>query len=255
MKSNNLSVTGEKAKNREKSPRINRRIDFNGRITKSGSTKRKKNPTKPPKNAAEAEAIINELYEQSPLLSLTASMSALTGLRYSDASWLAFDDFVDQHGQYREYIDICQQKPYRMRISRGIEPSVAYRASTVRVFINDNIQEIVEECSLHSNSKVLLFANARSRFKMPDGTVEERPMAIQSANWHHDKVKNKLKIDYALGTHSWRKYFAKKMLAKGVTLEKIRDFLGQSSLTSTNHYLETFHEELAPVIAAMKLYE
>lgn len=189
------------------------------------------------------------------MLSLTASMSALTGLRYSDASWLTFDDFVDQNGEYREHIDICQQKPYRMRIGRGIEPSVAFRASTVRIFVNDGFKEIIEECRIHSCSETLLFANSRSTYRSPDGDGYERPMAVQSANWHHEKVKTKLRIDYPLGTHSWRKYFAKKMLAKGVTLEKIRDFLGQSSLQSTNHYLETFHEELAPIITSMKLYE
>lgn len=159
------------------------------------------------------------------MLSLTASMSALTGLRYSDASWLTFDDFVDQSGEYREHIDICQQKPYRMRIGRGIEPSVAFRASTVRIFVNDGFKEIIEECRIHSCSETLLFANSRSTYRSPDGDGYERPMAVQSANWHHEKVKTKLRIDYPLGTHSWRKYFAKKMLAKGVTLEKFVIFL------------------------------
>lgn len=235
--------------------RRNQRIEFNGNLTKNGEKKRKKNPTKPPKNAYEAQSIIEELYERNPLLSLTASMSALTGLRYSDASWLAFDDFIDQQGRYRAYIDVCQQKSYRMRIGRGLDPALAYTASIVRVFFNDDIKDIIEECRFHSCSDTLLFANLRSRVKTSEGEIIERPMAIQSANYHHDNVKKKLKIDYSLGTHSWRKYFAKKMLAKGVTLEKIRDFLGQSSLTSTNHYLMTFSEELAPIISAMKLYE
>lgn len=238
-----------------KTPRINNRIEFRGEITKSGAKKKTKIATKPPQNAKEAQLIIAELYERNPLLSLTASISALTGLRYGDASWLTFDDFIDSQGRYRDYANICQQKTYRMRIGRGAEHSVAFQSSIVRIFVNKGIIAIIDECRFHSCSDTLLFANPRSSIKMPNGEVIARPMAVQSANYHHDLVKKTLSIDYALGTHSWRKYFAKKLVNKRVTVEKIRDLLGQTSLTSTNHYLTTFSEELAPLITNMDLFE
>ncbi|MCF7456200.1 tyrosine-type recombinase/integrase [Vibrio sp. Vb0587] len=239
--------------------RINQRIDIsndNLGLTVQGTKKRRKEPTKPPKSADEARALIEELYERSPLLSLTASMSALTGLRYSDASWLEYSDFFDEFGQWKKHFDLCQQKAFNMRIAReGTDRATAYNASLVRVYINDGIKEIVDECRYLSCSDELLFANSRSSLKQPDGTIIPRPMSVQSANWHHAKVKEKFKLGYAFGTHSWRKYFAKKMIEKGVTVEKIRDFLGQSSLNSTNHYLSTFDEQLAPIISEMSLFE
>lgn len=238
--------------------RINQRIDFDSSMSgnQAGKVKRRKEATKPPKNAKEAEAIIDELYERNPLLALTSSMSALTGLRYSDASWLKFSDFQDEFGNWKDSFDVCQQKTYRMRIARNKDNvSGAYNASLVRIFLNEDIKEIVEECRMLSCSEVFLFANKRSRVVDEEGCTIDRPMDIRSANYHHDKVRKKLELNYSLNTHSWRKYFAKKMIQKGATLEKVRDFLGQSTLNSTNHYLSTFDEELAPIIGEMRLFE
>ncbi|BBM67897.1 hypothetical protein VA249_45430 (plasmid) [Vibrio alfacsensis] len=239
--------------------RINQRIDYaldNESIERTGKKKKsKKKATKPPRSADEARLIIDELYERNPLLGLTASMSALTGLRYSDTSWLKFSDFIDSHGNWVHSFDLCQQKTYNMRCSKeDVDKDLAYKDSLVRVYVNDSIKEIVEECRYLSSSDEFLFANSRSSIKQ-DGILIPRPMSIQSANWHHAKVSNKLKLDFPLGCHSWRKYFAKKLIKKGITIEKIRDLLGQSSLQSTNHYLSTFDEELAPVISEMDLFE
>ncbi|NOI32277.1 tyrosine-type recombinase/integrase [Vibrio coralliilyticus] len=238
--------------------RINQRIDFDSSITTNhvGKPKRRKEATKPPKNAKEAKAIIDELYDRSPLLALTSSMSALTGLRYSDASWLKFSDFKDEFGNWKSSFDVCQQKTYRMRIARNKDNATsAYNASLVRIFLNEDIKEIVEECRFLSCSKEFLFANKRSRVVDEQGRTIDRPMDIRSANYHHENVRKKLKLNYSLNTHSWRKYFAKKLIQKGETLEKVRDSLGQTSLNSTNHYLTTFDEELAPIIEKMRLFE
>lgn len=234
--------------------RINQRIDFSPNST--GNERRRKQPTKPPKNAEEAQRIIEALYERNPLLSLTSSMSALTGLRYSDASWLKFSDFFDEYGNWKNSVDVCQQKTYRMRIAReNVDRNDAYTASLVRIYVNDDIKDVVNECQFLSCSDEFLFANKRSSIKTDDGQIIERPMDIRSANYHHSKVHSELGLNYPLNTHSWRKYFAKKLVSKRVTVEKIRDFLGQSSLNSTNHYLSTFDEELAPLIGEMRLFE
>lgn len=233
--------------------RINQRIDY---APDDIAPKRKKQPTKPPKTASQAERIIDELYQRNPLLALTASMSALTGLRYSDASWLKFSDFRNEFGQWKESFDVCQQKTFNMRLARGASRADAYRESIVRIYLNDAIKEIVDECKQLSCSTEFLFANSRSSIRTEEGEIIHRPMDIRSANYHHEAVRKKLKLDFAFGTHSWRKYFAKKLLNKnGVTLDQVRDCLGQSSLTSTNHYLVTFDDELSAPIGTMHLFE
>ncbi len=233
--------------------RINQRIELD--VSSFSEPKKRKEPTKPPRNAEEAQVIMDELYDRNPLLSLTASMSAMTGLRYSDASWLIYQDFVDEFGNWKDSTDVCQQKTFNMRIARGVNKVNAYKSSLVRVFINDDIKEIIEEARFLSCSDTLLFANSRSSIKAENGEIIYRPMSIQSANWHHDNVRKKLKLNYAFNTHSWRKFFAKKMVNRGASLDKVRDLLGQTSLNSTNHYLSSFDDELVPLIKEMRLFE
>lgn len=234
--------------------RLNKRIDSQLITkTKSGKTKKTKRASSPPRDKEEASLILDELWEINPLLSLTCSISSLTGLRYSDASWLRFDDFYDENGSFKKHFDLIQQKPFRMRISRGVEKSQAVRKSIIRVYTNNDIKEIVDECKRLSDSDEFLFANSRSRTVDETGNVVYRPMSVESANEHLSKVAKKLKLGYTLGTHSFRKHFVKLLVAEGTTMEKIRDFLGQSSLQSTNHYLHTFDDELAPIINKISL--
>lgn len=234
--------------------RLNKRID-SSRIAykENGEVKRKKKPSMPPRNQQEANLILDRLWAKNPLLSLTASMSALTGLRYSDAAWLRFDDFYDEHGDFKTHFDLCQQKIFRMKMGRGASSeSDAFRKSMVRVYTNESIEEIVEECRSYSQSDEYLFANARSRVVTEEGVIH-RPMSVESADWHHANVARELNLKYTLGTHSWRKYFSSMLIQQGATVEKIRDLLGQKSLQSTNHYLHSEDDALAALISKIQI--
>ena len=238
--------------------RINQRIDAS--LYKPNSTtgkmKKRKAPSMPPKDKKEANRILDRLYERSPTLALCCQMSALTGLRYSDASWLTYDDFYDEHDNFKPFFTLCQQKTFRMRVGRKDNPmsdSEAYRKSSVTIYTNKEIQNIVEESRIFSTGGGFLFSNPRSRKKLEDGTYIERPMSVVSADWHHQKVKNDMRLSYTLGTHSWRKFFALLLVQNGATVEKIRDLLGQSSLISTNAYLHSFTGDLQQHINELSL--
>lgn len=236
--------------------RINLRIDASIESKGGKSREKKKVPSMPPQTAEEANLILDELWEISPTLSLTCSMSALTGLRYSDASWLRYDDFYDEYGNFKEQFSVCQQKTFRMRMGRkksDISAQEAFRKSSLNIYTNDEVRKIVEESRYYSCSSEFLFANKRSRRKDTDGNIIDRPMSIESASEHHARVKNKLRLKYHLGTHSWRKYFALMLLKQGASIEKIRDLLGHSSLVSTNAYLHTFSDDLKQVVTKLSL--
>lgn len=238
--------------------RINQRIDASlykpNKAT--GKTKKRKEPSMPPKDKEEANRILDRLYERSPTLALCSQISALTGLRYSDASWLTYDDFYDEHGNFKPFFTLCQQKPFRMRVGRKDKPMTtaeAFKKSSVTIYTNEDIQNIVEETRRFSCGGGFLFSNARSRKTLEDGTVIERPMSVVSADWHHQQVKKELRLSYTLGTHSWRKFFALLLVKNGATVEKIRDLLGQSSLISTNAYLHSFSGDLQEHIKGLSL--
>lgn len=238
--------------------RINRRIDAKivRPITKSGEAKKSKSASMPPKTPELANLILDRLYERNPILSLTCQMAALTGLRYSDASWLKYDDFYNAKGEFLESFEICQQKTFSMRVGRKDQPmsqDEAFRKSLVTVYTNAEIEDIVKETRLFSKGSEFLFANPRSRIVQDDGTVIDRPMSVESADWHHDRVSKELNLDWTLGTHSWRKYFAKRLVKMGATVEEIRDLLGQSSLASTNAYLISIEEDLKAHVKKLTL--
>jgi integrase len=241
--------------------RFNKRIDFRQSDNASnGKTNRKKKkaPSLPPKDRAEANRILDALYDRNPLLGLCCEMSAMTGLRYSDASWLRYDDFYDENGCFVESLTVCQQKVFNMRIGRKEKPlpeNLAFRKSNVTVYTNSEIQRIVEDTRAFSNGSEYLFANKRSRVTLPTGEIIDRPMSVESAAEHHNAVKKQLNITWALGTHSWRKYFASLLVKNGATVEKIRDLLGQTSLVSTNAYLVSFSNDLKNHVNQLSLGE
>ncbi|WP_413694418.1 tyrosine-type recombinase/integrase [Psychromonas sp. KJ10-2] len=244
--------------------RSNNRIDAKLNISKvfgDISVKKRKEPSLPPKNSKEANKILDELWEISPVLSLCSQMQSLTGLRYSDAAWLRFDDFDAPNG--KDYVDtflVIQQKVFNMLSHNRYKgsdysESEAIKSSTVKVYVNKEIIEVVEECKRLNPNGEYLFSNKRSGFVNGEGEKVERPMSINSASEHHAKVANKLKLNYPLGTHSWRKYFAKLLLERGASIVDIRDLLGHLSVNSTNTYLLTFDEKLKNIVKEISLRE
>lgn len=241
--------------------RINQRIEPKTTLRKDGRSKKRKETSLPPPNKKIANLIFDRLWEISPTLSLTSQMSSLTGLRYSDTSWLRYDDFYDENGNFVEQFNVCQQKPYRMRISRIKEPSEndraeAFRKSSLVVYTTPEIQEIVEQTRLFSDGGGYLFSNARSK-KIINDEVVYRPMSVSSADNHHKIVKQRLEregvVIKGLATHSWRKFFALMLDEAGTPLKNIRDLLGHSSIHITDKYLHSFKGELQKNVQGLSL--
>ncbi|MEZ9863843.1 tyrosine-type recombinase/integrase [Vibrio breoganii] len=241
-------------------PRIDAKILDDSKSSTNGA-KKTKTASMPPKTIEQANRILDALYDRSPTLSLCCQMSALTGLRYSDSAWLKYSDFYDKHGNFLEQVTVIQQKSYNMRLGRsGVELTkenriAALRKSKVEIYTTQEIQKIVEETRYFSDGSEFLFANARSRTKDENGEVVSRPMHVVSADRHHTAVQDELKLNFNLGTHSWRKFFALQLVRNGTTIEKIRDLLGQSSLASTDRYLHSFTHELRGEVQKVSLLE
>lgn len=238
--------------------RLNKRIDKQLEETDqvTGKKKKRKSRSFPPKTKAQAQLIFDAIWKKNPILSLCCQMSGLTGLRYSDASWLMRSDFYDKYGNFKESFEICQQKTYNMRVgakNSTISQSDAYNKSLVTIYTNPEIREIVEDCEVFTGHTDLLFANKKSRTIDENGQVLERPMSVYSASHIHTKVQDELKLEFELGTHSWRKFFTLMLVRDLTSVEKIRDLLGQKDLKSTNEYLHTFSDELMPIIQKLTL--
>jgi integrase len=237
--------------------RIDAQLSESSKRTKEGKAKKRKEKSFPPKNKEEANKILNNIWQRNQTLSLCFSISALTGLRYSDASWLEYGDFYDEFGRFKPFFDLCQQKSYRMRCGRmkagNMDTSTAFRKSIVRVYNNNAIREIVEDCRILNPDSKLLFPNSRSKVKGDDGINIERPMSVDSANWHLNKTKNELQLGFNLGTHSFRKFFALMLVKQGASIEKIRDLLGHDSIVSTNSYLHSFIDDLEIHTSSLRL--
>jgi integrase len=228
---------------------LNRRIDaqLSPRVDKNGKKKKRKEHSMPPKDKEEAKRILDAAWQKNPTLCLCFSMQALTGLRYSDCSWLMYSDFFDEKGRFKKSFQICQQKSYRIRMSqkdKEVDADTAFRKSLVTIYNNPAIREIVEDCKHLNKNSDLLFPNNRSRIIDEDGTVIDRPMSVKSADYHLKKIKDELNLDFELGTHSWRKFFALMLLRDNTPIEQIRDLLGHDNIVSTNSYLHTFAEDL-----------
>ncbi|WP_039970646.1 tyrosine-type recombinase/integrase [Vibrio halioticoli] len=243
--------------------RINPRVDANligGRNFDSIAPKKKrKTASMPPESVKDANRILDALYERSPILSLCCQMSALTGLRYSDSTWLRYDDFYDSYGNFKDSVAVVQQKPFNMRMGRkdsefsAEKERNALRKSIVTLYTTNEIKKIVDETRLFSGGSDFLFANARSKTTDEFGGVITRPMHIVSADRHHSAVQDDLQLKFKLGTHSWRKFFALQLVRSGTTIEKIRDLLGQTSLVSTDKYLHSFTHELRAEVQKISL--
>lgn len=228
---------------------INRRIDaqFSKKVNKDGNERKTKEHSMPPQNKDAAKRILDAVWQKNPTLCLCFSMQALTGLRYSDCSWLMYSDFFDDKGRFKKSFQICQQKSYRIRMAqkdKEVDAEAAFRKSLVTVYNNEAIKEIVNDCKHLNKNSALLFPNSRSRAIDENGEVVDRPMSVRSADYHLKQIKDELNLDFELGTHSWRKFFALMLLRDNTPIEQIRDLLGHDNIVSTNSYLHTFAEDL-----------
>ncbi|UJF18101.1 hypothetical protein L0B53_13870 [Vibrio sp. SS-MA-C1-2] len=96
--------------------RINR-VDLNIDDTGVIKKERRKVPSKPPKNSHILDSILLQVEMKNEILSLILKMQAITGLRFSDASWLRFDDVIEDN-RYKDKFIVYQQKLFNSALTR-----------------------------------------------------------------------------------------------------------------------------------------
>lgn len=222
----------------------------------SSTGKAKKKPSIPPRSDIELNEIIDDVFLRNKTLAYTLLMQALTGLRYSDCSQLMFSDFY-HNDRLVDSFSIIQQKTFKSRVTKMTKSEKfkdltlseihrrAAAKSTVTVFINESIAELVELAKLENPDSVYLFANKNPR-------SNGFPMDIRNAEYHLKKTEKQLGLNYQLRTHSFRKCFAVKLVKNKVNLIKIRDLLGHANVETTNAYLSTVGAELAEAVSGLK---
>jgi integrase len=159
---------------------------------------------------------------------------ALTGLRYSDVSRLKFTD-VMINGVFRDSLVVIQIKPFNKRIAAGVKASIAKERSKVTLYLNPQCKDLLADALGLSNRNLgLIFESSKKAGS---------PYTAQYVNRTLKVVAGKLKLTFALSTHSFRKAFALMLINQNAKIHQVRDALGQSSLASTDAYLKTFISE------------
>ena len=246
-----------------KGKRIDLLFDLAGSdLHTEGKIRKRKEPSLPPKSDAELELVINDVFKRNLILSYCLMMQALTGLRYSDCSQLMFRDFY-RNDKFVDKFSVIQQKTFSSRVTKRIgkierdsgsvitkdEYSKVVRKaaaeSTVMIYMNESIRDLVELCRSEQRDSEYLFANTNPKSK-------GMPMDIRNAEYHLKKTEANLGLNYQLRTHSFRKCFSLKLIRQQVSILMIRDLLGHSNVATTNAYLSTIDGEVAGVIGALK---
>lgn len=196
----------------------------------------------PPANSKELRRILKLVDQANPIVANMLEMSALTGLRYCDCSILKKSD-VMINGAIRDRVTITQQKAYNKRKSTGMSDAAAKKASKLTVSFNDQAKDIIKDACRLSPDSTYLFESDRKKGS---------PYSAQYVNRILKKVATKLQLNYSLSTHSFRKSFAQTVVKKGAPVHMVRDLLGHSSLSSTDHYLSTFMGDADKIVAKIK---
>lgn len=189
----------------------------------------------PPRTKDECRLILSKVDAINPIVALMLEFSALTGLRFSDVTRLKFSNLMI-NGQWRDELDVIQVKTFNKRITLGQKASDAKSKSRVRVFINDQCKELLDDALRLSGGDTRALAFESSKRK-------GMPYSAQYVNRILKAVAFDLKLNYPLSTHSFRKAFALFMITGGAKIHQLRDALGHSSLMSTDAYLQTFMNE------------
>lgn len=241
----------------------------------------------PPRSYEECRAILREVDMINPILALQLEFCARTGLRIGDAGKLKRKAFYI-NGLLRDSISITQSKTFNKRVTTGVNAAKAKRqasmtisitgktkeeimaeveaksqtqleltqreidqivaeakkASTITIGISDKIKDLIEEAArlVGGNNGDM------DRLLFESSVKKGSPYSTQYINRILKVVAYKLKLNYPLSTHSFRKAFASFLVRAQVNLPDVRDALGHSSLLVTNDYLKSFnsnHEQIA----------
>ena len=212
----------------------------------SNTPKGRQTRTKPPESEKELNIILDYVYQKSPLLSMTFELQSLTGLRYSDASQIEWDDVMLSDGTYREYLSVTQIKKYNILKNQKkyqINTSDLEENSNVFIPIGEKLIQLFENLRVFTEGHTFIFSNRRTRMT-DDCKVGFTPAGIKAVNKMLLKTSKNLKLNYNLNSYSFRKYRAMKLLDSGASIAVIRDCLVHSNVQSTNQYLSTFLRDI-----------
>lgn len=199
----------------------------------------------PPESTDELREILKLVDIVNPVIALLLEMSARTGLRYSDSSKLKISDVLI-NGQIRNDMTVVTQKSFSMRMAninkKDQSPSQykkavsdAKTASTLRIAFSDQVKDLITDA--------LTFSDEGNVYLFESTSKKGCPYTLQHVNRLLKQVAVDMKLNYSLSTHSFRKSFALTLINNGAKMHVVRDMLGQSSLSSTDHYLKTFISE------------
>lgn len=198
--------------------------------------------TFPPKNVKELRKILDLVEKVNPIIANMLELTSLTGLRYCDCSRLKKSDALI-NGIVRNHIIVTQSKTYNKRVSLGVSKNAAKKSSEITIPLSEQAKNIIEDCIYLNPKSTLLFESERNK---------GHPYSAQYVNRLLNKIAIELRLEYPLGTHSFRKAFADMLDKNGASVHQIKDRLGHSSLSSTDHYLSTFKNDADEMLAKIK---
>lgn len=212
----------------------------------------------PVRSIEELVLVLQEMDKINPVIRLMLEFEARSGLRYVDVSAIKFSD-VSINGVIRDSFSVVQSKGFNKRMTafyrdnptpESTNPAViaAYKrveskakinarsASTVNISINTQLKQVIEDLRDINGKYLMMFQSSHHSAK------PNRAITIQYINRVLKKVAFKLALPYALSTHSLRKTFVRFLIDMGADITVIMKGLGQSSLSSTQHYINTFDD-------------
>jgi integrase len=200
----------------------------------------------PVRNLQELREVITRMDEISPLISKLIEFEARSGLRYVDLSKLQFSDLMI-NGTIRRSFDVVQSKPLNSRLKyierakaagkSHMTIAQAKQKSKITIHVNDELEELIRKLYIINGAHKLVFQSTHHHAK------EGKAISIQYINRVFKRIAVDMALPYELSTHSMRKSFAMMLLDKNASMKVIMESLGQSSLSATEHYINTFHDE------------
>lgn len=208
----------------------------------------------PVSDVKELTCILKNIDLINPVVRYLLEFEARTGLRYVDVSKIKWSD-VTINGVYRDSFTVVQSKSYNRRVTNALKkikdeekekalPSIranARSASAVEIKITDEIKEMLDDLKEFTGDRTMLFESTHHRAKKGNS------ITINYVNLVMKRVATDLGLPYQLSTHSMRKTFAQMLIEgdgeKKASMKVLMNALGQSSLSSTQHYIDTFRDD------------
>lgn len=196
------------------------------------------------------------LYELSPMVSHMVSVQYYSGLRMSDVRSLKVSQVMQKFGYRSEFV-VYQKKLYnaimtKMNNGKGTNAKYlswseaekvakAKEGSKVTVLVTSKLAEQFEQILEYQKFNPyfdgeLMFASSHPRGNGKAVSLEYVNRLLKSQELHDILKKHEIPT-HELGTHSFRKSAAQRILEGGGTLMDVKETLGHRSLTSTQKYL------------------